>query len=108
LERLPGTLTLRVLEGTDEGKTFIVRGSKATAGRRRPEDEVDGRPVHAIELDDKTHQAAKRVATDQRKSKATADAGIRLIRWPTKSLPDRAEIEAAFTVKALAAVGTVQ
>ena len=68
----------------------------------------DSTVLAAIELDDKTHQAAKRVAADQRKSKATADAGIRLIRWPAKSLPDRAEIEAAFTVRALAAVGTVQ
>lgn len=58
LERLPGKLTLRVLEGADLGKVFVVRGMKCTAGRRRPEDEVEGKPVHAIELDDKTVSTA--------------------------------------------------
>lgn len=58
LERLPSTLTLRVIEGADRGKTFVVRGTKCTGGRRRPEDEVDGQPVHAIELEDKSVSTA--------------------------------------------------
>lgn len=48
----------------------------------------------AIELDDKTHESTRRTATDEKKNKATTDAGLRLIRWNVKSLPDESAIQA--------------
>lgn len=51
LEKLPGTLTIRVLNSVDEGKTFVVRGPRITGGRRRP---GDGHRLHQIELNDDT------------------------------------------------------
>jgi hypothetical protein len=56
----------------------------------------DSTVLAAIELDDKSHEAASRVATDRKKDKATRDAGVRLIRWHVKALPDQAAIQAAF------------
>jgi very-short-patch-repair endonuclease len=51
----------------------------------------------AIELDDKTHQATSRADTDRKKEQATAAAGIKLIRWQVKSLPDQSAIQAALS-----------
>jgi hypothetical protein len=56
----------------------------------------DSTVLAAIELDDKSHEAASRVETDRKKEKATRDAGVRLIRWHVKALPDQAAIQAAF------------
>jgi hypothetical protein len=56
----------------------------------------DSTVLAAIELDDKSHEAAGRAETDRKKEKASADAGIRLIRWHVKSLPDQATIQAEF------------
>ncbi|MFN3417544.1 MAG: DUF2726 domain-containing protein [Caldimonas sp.] len=47
----------------------------------------DSTVIAAIELDDKSHESSSRAKTDERKSKATADAGLRLIRWHVRSLP---------------------
>jgi hypothetical protein len=48
----------------------------------------------AIELDDNTAEsAARRSGTDEKKNKASLDAGLRLIRWNTRTLPDMAEIQ---------------
>jgi hypothetical protein len=55
----------------------------------------DSTVIAAIELDDASHDSASRIATDQKKSQATAAAGVRLIRWHVKSLPDNATIRAA-------------
>lgn len=49
-----------------------------------------------IELDDKSHESAERVEADKRKDRATAAAGIRMIRWHVKSMPDETMIEGAF------------
>ena len=49
----------------------------------------------AIELDDKSHDASSRADTDRKKEKATAAAGVPLVRWHVKSLPDAAAIKAA-------------
>jgi hypothetical protein len=57
----------------------------------------DSTVVAVIELDDKSHDSISRVETDKKKEKATLAAGIRLIRWHVKSLPDRAAIQAAFS-----------
>ena len=59
----------------------------------------DSTVVAAIELDDKSHERADRVETDRKKEKATADAGVRLIRWHVKSIPDNAAIQAALAEK---------
>jgi hypothetical protein len=47
----------------------------------------DSTVIAAIELDDKTHESDDRASTDQRKNKASADAGLRLVRWHVQSLP---------------------
>ena len=52
--------------------------------------------VAAIELDDKSHEASLRGETDRKKDRATEAAGIRLLRWHVKALPDMAAIRAAF------------
>jgi hypothetical protein len=44
--------------------------------------------IAAIELDDKSHEGERGIENDAKKSKATTDAGLRLIRWHVKSLPD--------------------
>src|SRR5580704_7644114 len=49
--------------------------------------------IAAIELDDKSHESKSRRATDAKKSKATTDAGLRLLRWQVKSLPDELTIQ---------------
>jgi len=53
----------------------------------------------AIELDDKSHDAPSRADTDRKKERATSAAGIRLVRWQAKSLPNEAAIQAAFLEK---------
>ena len=52
----------------------------------------DSTVIAAIELDDKSHESKTRVATDDKKNKATADAGLKLVRWHVRSLPDEAQI----------------
>lgn len=54
----------------------------------------DSTVIAAIELDDKTHEAVGRTHVDQKKERATAAAGVRLIRWQVKTLPDEAAIRA--------------
>ena len=52
----------------------------------------DSTVLAAVELDDKSHESKRRTATDEKKNKATADAGLRLIRWNVKALPDESAI----------------
>lgn len=47
----------------------------------------DSTVIAAIELDDKTHELPNRASTDEKKNKASVDAGLRLIRWHVRSLP---------------------
>jgi very-short-patch-repair endonuclease len=49
--------------------------------------------IAVIELDDKSHESEHRVDADAKKNKATIDAGLRLIRWHVKSLPDELTIQ---------------
>jgi very-short-patch-repair endonuclease len=51
--------------------------------------------VAAVELDDATHTRADRRHADARKDHALKSAGLPLIRWNAKSLPDRVAILAA-------------
>ncbi len=56
----------------------------------------DSTVLAVIELDDKSHETTKHAETDRKKEKATSDAGVRLIRWHVRSLPDKQAIQAAF------------
>ncbi len=40
-----------------------------------------------------SHESESRRATDAKKTKATLDAGLKLVRWHVKSLPDEAMIQ---------------
>ncbi|MGH8460596.1 MAG: DUF2726 domain-containing protein [Stenotrophobium sp.] len=56
----------------------------------------DSTIVAVIELDDASHEKADRQAADAKKDKALSSAGIRIVRWQAKSIPDEAAIELAF------------
>ena len=52
----------------------------------------DSSIIAAIELDDSTHERQDRVEADNKKQKALDAAGIKLVRWNVKNLPDEATI----------------
>jgi Protein of unknown function (DUF2726) len=58
----------------------------------------DSSVLAMIELDDRSHQSRSRAAVDERKNKATADAGLRIIRWHVGSLPDEETIHRELAV----------
>jgi very-short-patch-repair endonuclease len=53
----------------------------------------DSSIVSVIELDDATHQKEDRQAADAKKDKALRSAGIRIVRWQAKAIPDIATIQ---------------
>lgn len=53
---------------------------------------TDSTPIAVIEIDDASHNLPERQEADRRKDKATAAAGITMIRWPAGQLPDEQEI----------------
>ena len=53
--------------------------------------------VAAIELDDSTHERNDRKKADQDKESALQSAGVKLIRWQAKKLPDIETIRRTFT-----------
>ncbi|MEJ2792885.1 DUF2726 domain-containing protein [Iodobacter sp. LRB] len=55
----------------------------------------DSSIVAVIELDDASHQRQDRQLADAKKDKALSSAGISVIRWQAKNLPDEAAIRAA-------------
>lgn len=55
----------------------------------------DATVVAAIELDDRSHAAPDRIEADIKKSRAANSAGIRLLRWNVKGLPDDDDIRLA-------------
>jgi len=55
----------------------------------------DSTVMAAIELDDRSHES-DRVEADVKKSRAASSAGIRLVRWNVKGLPDSDDIRHAF------------
>ena len=57
----------------------------------------DGAVVAVIELDDASHDRADRKMADAKKDKALASAGIRIVRWQARSLPDEVLIKTTFT-----------
>ncbi len=54
----------------------------------------DSTVLFAVELDEKSHEAESRAETDRKKDKATNAAGVKLVRWHVKSLPDEQAIRA--------------
>jgi very-short-patch-repair endonuclease len=59
----------------------------------------DSSIVAVIELDDATHQREDRQAADTKKDKALGAAGIQVVRWQAKAIPDLATIQKAFIPK---------
>jgi hypothetical protein len=55
----------------------------------------DSTVLAAIELDDRSHESSARIAADAKKERASAAAGIPLIRWNVKALPNDATIRSA-------------
>ena len=56
----------------------------------------DASVLAVIELDDSSHEGQQNKTADAKKDKALAAAGIRIVRWNVKSLPDDAAIKATF------------
>jgi very-short-patch-repair endonuclease len=57
----------------------------------------DATVLAVIELDDASHRGERRAAADAKKDKALAAAGIKLIRWQVREMPDEARILAALS-----------
>lgn len=49
----------------------------------------------AVELDDASHNGASRQDADARKAHALESAGVKLVRWHVKSMPDEVAIRTA-------------
>lgn len=60
---------------------------------------LDTSIVAAVELDDSTHAMKDRRRADRNKTHALHSAGVPLIRWNAKSLPDSSAILAALATK---------
>jgi hypothetical protein len=56
----------------------------------------DSTVVAVVELDDSTHNRPSRQTADVTKDKALQSAGVTVVRWNVKALPDEAEIRARF------------
>jgi very-short-patch-repair endonuclease len=54
--------------------------------------------VAVIELDDRSHDAAKRKRADATKDSAFRSAGIEVIRWHVRAMPDVATVRKAIGV----------
>lgn len=54
----------------------------------------DGSVLAAIELDDDSHKRNDRTKADAAKNNALESAGVKLIRWDVRSIPDEGEIKA--------------
>jgi very-short-patch-repair endonuclease len=59
----------------------------------------DSSIVTVIELDDATHQTKDRQAADAKKDKALGSAGVQVVRWQAKTLPDISTIQSTVTPK---------
>ena len=59
----------------------------------------DSSIVAVIELDDATHEREDRQAADAKKDKALGAAGVQIVRWQAKAIPDLATIQRAFLPK---------
>lgn len=66
----------------------------------------DSTVLAAIELDDRTHEHELRARTDNKKNRAAADAGLRLVRWNVRALPSEEIIRAELLAMPQTAVQT--
>lgn len=57
----------------------------------------DSSIIAVIELDDSSHQKKDRQITDEKKDKALKSAGINIIRWSIKKIPNEATIKTQFS-----------
>lgn len=64
--------------------------------------------VAVIELDDATHQREDRQTKDAKKDKALGAAGIRVVRWQGKAIPDLTTIQGTFVPKIAVTRGAPQ
>ena len=55
----------------------------------------DSSIVAVIELDDESHEREDRKTADSKKNKALSSAGIPIVRWQVKMLPDEPKIKAS-------------
>ena len=60
----------------------------------------DSTVIAAIELDDRTHESESRTATDSKKNKATTDAGLKLVRWNVRDMPNHEVIRSTLVSSA--------
>ena len=56
----------------------------------------DSSIVAVIELDDATHEREDRQAADDKKDKALGAAGVQIVRWQAKTVPDLSNIRKHF------------
>lgn len=65
----------------------------------------DARVLAVIELDDATHKSVEQQRNAAKKSRALESAGVRVIRWQARALPDEATIRLELYSQAHAGVG---
>jgi hypothetical protein len=63
--------------------------------------------IAAVELDDRSHDSESRRGVDARKDKASADAGLRLVRWRVGTMPTKEEIEREFLAASAAETASI-
>lgn len=59
----------------------------------------DSSVLAVIELDDSSHEKEQRKLADAKKNKALDSAGIRILRWNVKAMPDEIAIKLAFSAQ---------
>ena len=59
----------------------------------------DSSVLAVIELDDSSHKKKQRKLPDAKKNKAIQSAGIPILRWDVKALPDENAIKSAFSAQ---------
>ena len=67
----------------------------------------DARVLAVVELDDAAHKSAEQLRTDEKKSRALESAGVRMIRWQARSLPDEAAIRTELYSQAQPSAGSM-
>ena len=101
VEALPGHIVLAQVQlsrflGVKKGEKFHTWNNRIN---RKSVDFLvcskDATVVAAIELDDTTHDKPSRVKADADKDRAIKDAGLRIVRFHVKTMPDAEAIRAA-------------
>lgn len=92
-------VSLSRLLGVERGRNFQAWNNRIN---RMSADFVicnkDATVVAVIELDDSSHEYAHRKVADAKKDKALRAAGLRLVRWQARTIPDKAAIRAELVV----------